>query len=334
MGKLHEHPKLLAMVAYAVSVIAVLALAAGWGLHGFIDAWTHPHPAWLILAGSAALAGIPAYMLAYRALMRFQDGPRLSYGLAMRIVALGFAPFVPAGGFDVDKRALQAIRGDRQEVLIRVIAVGLLELALLSLAAWVCAILLILDADPKPMPSALWPWVIAVPAIIGLILSVAAWSHRRGVEPGRSGIRGAFGRVIASVWLLLQLLRRPVAGCVALLGMSAYWGLDIAAFYASAHFVGLGINLAETVVAYATGYLLSRRSLPLGGAGVAIVFLTFAMHWVGQPVLGSLAAVVVYRFFNFALPTAPALLARPRLEPLVTRTRTSPREAGVVGSSR
>jgi hypothetical protein len=57
--------------------------------------------------------------------------------------------------------------------------------------------------------------------------------------------------------------------------------------------------------------------MPLGGAGVTELLLTFAQHWVGQPIARALAAVVVYRVFNFALPAAPALLVRRRIRPLL-----------------
>jgi hypothetical protein len=43
-----------------------------------------------------------------------------------------------------------------------------------------------------------------------------------------------------------------------------------------------------------------------GIAALAVVviaaLMTFALHWVGQPVGPALAAVVVYRVFNFLVP--------------------------------
>jgi hypothetical protein len=38
----------------------------------------------------------------------------------------------------------------------------------------------------------------------------------------------------------------------------------------------------------------------------------------GQPVVGALAAVVVYRVFNFAIPALLALAVQPRVEPLLS----------------
>jgi hypothetical protein len=57
--------------------------------------------------------------------------------------------------------------------------------------------------------------------------------------------------------------------------------------------------------------------LPLGGAPVTELLLTVALKWVGQPIGPALAAVVVYRVFNFLLPAAPALVVRRQLRPLL-----------------
>lgn len=54
---------------------------------------------------------------------------------------------------------------------------------------------------------------------------------------------------------------------------------------------------------------LTRCSLPLAGAVVTEVLLTFALHWCGAPLGPALAAVVVYRLFNLVLAAGPSLLA-------------------------
>jgi uncharacterized membrane protein YbhN (UPF0104 family) len=114
----------------------------------------------------------------------------------------------------------------------------------------------------------------------------------------------------------LRLLARSNCS-TAWIGMAAYWTLDIASFYGALRFIGLHLNLGEVILAYATGYALTRRSMPLGGAGITEALMTLALHWVGQPVPLALAAVVVYRVFNFVLPTIPALMVRDRVKPLL-----------------
>ena len=66
--------------------------------------------------------------------------------------------------------------------------------------------------------------------------------------------------------------------------------------------------------AYATGYAATRRSLPLGGAGVTEVLMTFSLYWVREPLAPALAAVVAYRVFNFLLVATPALIAHYQLQ--------------------
>ena len=62
--------------------------------------------------------------------------------------------------------------------------------------------------------------------------------------------------------------------------------------------------------------MLTRRSLPAGGAGVVEIALTFALHWVGFPFVRALLGVVVYRLFNLWLPIVPALAVLPPVDEL------------------
>ena len=308
MRTLHGHPKKLMLVAYAIAGGVVVVMATSWGPRGFVRAWAHPQPAWLLVVGGGAIAALLAYTVSYRALMHFDGGLDLPLGLAARIVALGFGPFVPGGGFDVDKRALEAFHGNAVDVGTRVFAIGALELAVLSPAACACAIGLLIDGDPRPSASVLWPWALAVPA--GFLIGFSAMSRLQGrVNCERSGLAGILARSVRGGWMLTGLGRQPRDGWPALIGMAAYWACDIASFYGAARFLGLRINGAEAVLAYATGYALTRRSMPLGGAGVTEALLTLALHWAGQPVGPALAAVLVYRLFNFVFPTLPALVA-------------------------
>jgi uncharacterized membrane protein YbhN (UPF0104 family) len=125
------------------------------------------------------------------------------------------------------------------------------------------------------------------------------------------------GKALSGVGVLHVLARAGRRAAVAWLGMAVYWALDIASFYGALRFVGLQPNVGEAIVAYATGYALTRRAMPLGGAGITEALMTFSLHWVGQPVIGSLAAVVVYRVFNFALPALLSVFVRGRIGPLL-----------------
>lgn len=81
------------------------------------------------------------------------------------------------------------------------------------------------------------------------------------------------------VGVLHSLARSRRIGAVAWTGMACYWTLDIAAFYGALRFIGVQPNLGETIIAYATGYALTRRSMPFGGAGVTEALMTFSLYW-------------------------------------------------------
>jgi uncharacterized membrane protein YbhN (UPF0104 family) len=112
---------------------------------------------------------------------------------------------------------------------------------------------------------------------------------------------------------------------MAWLGTALYWAADIAAFYGALRLFGLDPGAGKVIIAYATGYAATRRSLPLGGAGVTEVLMTYSLYWVRLPLAASLAAVLAYRVFNLAVVAAPALIAHRQLQPLLTagpKTRT------------
>jgi uncharacterized membrane protein YbhN (UPF0104 family) len=317
MSKLREHPVLVTLFAYAVAAAAVVAIAGAYGFHAFGQAWTHTRPGWLALAGAAEVLAIPAYSIAYRGLGRVHGDRPLPLPIVMRLVIAGFGPFAAGGGFSLDKRALATLRRDPDGVIVRVLALGALEWGLLAPAAWVSALVLLARADHRAMPSLLWPWAIAVPVGFAIGLWLTAPDRRDRIVARDTRWVRRVAPALHGVGVLHELVRSPVRHATAWLGTTLYWALDIAALYCAARFVGVPIGVAEAVLAYATGYALTRRSLPLGGAGVTETLMTFALHWVGWPVPEALAAVAVYRFFNFVVPTLPALIVRPQVKPLL-----------------
>jgi uncharacterized membrane protein YbhN (UPF0104 family) len=317
MQRLRSHPVLMTVVAFALALAAVAAVALINGFSSFRHAWSHLHPGWLGLIVVGELLALPAYAGVYRKVAELEGGPHTPSPLLLRLVIAGFGPFAPDGGFALDKRALEALEEDEHSATIRVLGLGALEWALLAPAAWLAALVLLIADDPRPMPSLLWPWVIAVPIgfAIGLWLAVPERTER--ISGGDSRWHRLVGKALQGVGVLHTLARDLVRSWLAWTGIALYWALDIAAFYGAVRFVGLRPDLGETILAYATGYALTRRSMPLGGAGVTELLMTFALHWVGQPIAPALAAVVVYRVFNFVLPAAPALLVRRRLGSLL-----------------
>jgi uncharacterized membrane protein YbhN (UPF0104 family) len=175
--------------------------------------------------------------------------------------------------------------------------------------------------DSRPMRSLLWPWALAVPIGFALGLWLAAPDRTERICARGGRMRMALGRALRGVGILRSLAAGAAQCGLVWVGMTLYWVLDIASLYGAARFIGLNVNVGEIILAYATGYALTRRSMPLGGAGVTEALMTFSLHWVGQPVAPALATVVIYRVFNFVLPAAPALVYRRHLDALVGESR-------------
>lgn len=317
MSRLREHPVLVTVFAFALAAGTVIVIALAYRVDSFFDAWANLHWGWLALAAGAELLAIPAYVLAYRAVTHVHGGPPLPVPIAARVVTAGFGPFAVQGGFSVDHNALQAIHDDAHEATVRVLSLGALEWALLAPAAWVCAVVSLAKADSKVLDSLAWPWAIAVPIGFVLGLWLSAPSRRGRIGAGEEDWRHRLALALHGVGALHDLAGDLRSWWTGWIGAALYWTLDIACLYGSMRFIGLHTNLAEAILAYATGYALTRRSTPLGGAGATEALMTFSLHWVGQPVPASLAAVVVYRTFNFVLPTVPSLIARKQMDPLL-----------------
>lgn len=328
MRAFREHPVAVTLLAFVVAGIGAAAIAAAWGFGAFADAWSSLHWGWLALAVCGALLSVGAYTISYRAVLSVRDGPSVQPALALRAVLAGFAPFAAGGGFALDKRVFHAVEADEESATVRVLGLGALEWALLAPAAWVSAVVLLAVGDSRPMPSLLWPWAIAVPIGFALGFWLAAPARRDRLAAKNGRWRRHLGRGLEAVGILLRLSVKFSSCWVAWLGMGLYWALDIASFYGALRFVGIHLNVGELILGYATGYALTRRSSPLAGAGATEVLMTFALHWVGQPVLPALAGVVVYRAFNLVLSTIPATLVRPRIKPLIEAAELGRTPAG------
>ena len=320
--RLSLHPIVGSAIATGIAAIAVLLIARVTGADAVGRAFANLRPEWIALIAVAELLTYPAYTLAYRAVAKMHGHASLSLPLVARVVVAGFGPFSIWGGFGLDKQALEALHEDEQSARVRVVALGVLEWAVLAPIAWVTSVVF-LATDANIMPSLLWPWAIGVP--VGLGLAVWASSPRR-IERYRSGEsrRAQWIRdLLEGVGILRKLVTEPGAWGWALLGTALYWVLDMTAFYAALRAFGLDVGLGKVIIAYATGYAATRRSLPLGGAGITEFLMTYALYWVRLPLAPALAAVVAYRAFNLLLAAAPALVAHRQLEPLLARDRGS-----------
>lgn len=300
----------LAQHALLIGIGAALALGAAVGIAwaaGFgrvLDVLRDADPVWLPVAFGMELVAYIGYVIAYREVARLQGGPQLGLARAGAIVAAGFGAFVVRGGFALDRHALEDAGLEPQEARARVIGLGVLEYAVLAPAAALSAMILLARGSTHPSLGFTLPWAIAVP--LGFAAAFAALAFRQRV-PDEAGWRAVLRHGLDAVHMLGQLGSRA-RHSGAFLGTTLYWIGDVGCLWASLRVFHNSPDIAALIIGYATGYALTRRTLPLGGAGSVEALVSFALAWTGVPLAKAVLAVCTYRIFNLWLPLLPAAI--------------------------
>ena len=312
-------PYRLAGLVVAAALLAVGALVGVAWTAGFARVWQtliFPHWRWLLVAIAGEAVAYVGYTLAYRELTRAEKGPELDIPSVAALVATGFGVFVQGGGFALDRAALERAGLSKRQARERVLGLGTLEYAVLAPATFAAATYLLVAHRPSIDPSVTLSWVIGVP--VGAALALLALRHKQLF--GSRGWRMHIHDALTAIQLVLGLFNQPRRALFAFAGISLYWLGDIFCLWATLHaFYAHTPPVAQLLVAYATGYALTRRALPLGGAGVVETLLPFALGWVaiGRP--PAVLAVAAYRLINLWLPMLPALAGIPSLRRLQAR---------------
>jgi uncharacterized membrane protein YbhN (UPF0104 family) len=306
------------VLATLIAALAVVVIARVTEADAVGRAFEHFNPAWIGLIAGAELLAYPAYTWGYRSVASVHGHAPLALPLVARIVVAGFGPFSIGGGFGIDRQALEALHEDEHSARVRVLALGVLEWAVLAPTTCVVSIVFLAEGA-NILPSLLWPWAVAVPLGFGLgLLASTSQGIRRWLSGGgRIGTWAA--HTLEGMGVLRMLIRNPRTYAGAWLGTALYWAADISAFYGGLRTFGLDPSVGKVILAYATGYAATRRSLPLGGAGLTEVLMTYSLYWVRLPLAPALGAVVAYRLFNFLLAALPGLIAHRQLEPVLSR---------------
>ena len=322
LGWVERRPVLVLVAPTLLALGAIAGLADLAGAERIDQAARHLHPAWLVLCLGGELVAYAGYVLAVRDTAKVDRGPKLSFGHSIRAVVGGFGVFAAtrtSGGFAVDYWALRTAGENREGAVARVLALGALEYAILAPAALCAAIALIVDGEGVS-PGLTFPWLAVIPGALIAVWVTSPKRARRYATPGPDAgrLRLAFAHSVAGLSMLRSMVVAPPREHgLGLLGTAGYWAGDIACLWGALQFFGNPrLSLPALIVGYATGYVLTRRSLPAGGAGVVEIALTFALHWVGFPFVRALLGVVVYRLFNLWLPIVPALAVLPDVDEL------------------
>ena len=323
------------VVAAAGATIVVsylLATSVGWSHVSHIVYAKH---SWLWLGAClvAELLAYLGYVLTLRDVAAVEGGPEMDLTVSAKTVVAGFGVFAAtrgSGGFAVDYWALRREGASRSDAARRVLALGFLEYATLSVVALVAAAALYAGLDGHAGEAATFPALIVIPS---MALALWATSEKRARrlsrrQPNGSWIRRLLADSVAGAGKARSMLSRPREHGLGVFGMTLYWAGDIACLWAALQLVGgKQITLSALILAYSGGYVLSRRALPAGGAGVVELALTFALVGMGAPFAPALVAVLIYRLFNFWLPIVPALMLIPTVRELRDRFQRAEQQA-------
>jgi uncharacterized membrane protein YbhN (UPF0104 family) len=249
---------------------------------------------------AAQTVALAAYAVAYRDVMSM-GGSSVPAVDALTLTAAGFGAHLPRGGFGFDYGFLRSRGQSREEAKRTVLLLGLLEYAVLAPMTWGAAMVILLNGWPVQRSLSL-SWAIGVPAGT-LITCWLVARHKRGKRVWKRLVN-----MLTGIEQLASMLAQP-RHWPALIGMACYWAADMVCLWAGLQAFGSELGVAAIIVAFATGYALSRRTMPFAGAGLIELFLIFALTWVGTPLVRAIPAVFTYRVFNIWVPTLCGLVA-------------------------
>lgn len=318
-----DRPLVVVVVAgvVTVGVAGVLAWQAGWPRVWGVVLARHSW-GWLGVCFGGELAAYAGYVFAVRDVARADDGVPIGLETSAKAVVAGFGVFAAtrsSGGFAVDYWAFREAGAGKREAVRRVLGLGLLEYAVLSVGGLVASLFLFFGMDGHRGASLTLPALVVVPVLVVALWLTSPKRADRLSRPRSGRVRRLFADCVAAAATVRVLVSNPRKHFLGVLGAGAYYAGDILCLWAALRLVGEQVSVAALVLGYTAGYLLTRRALPAGGAGFVEVALTFALVGMGVGFAHALLGVVVYRVFNFWLPIVPALALMPAIRDLRRR---------------
>ena len=330
---LEEKPVAVVLVAAGATIAASLALASFAGWPRVLRLAQAPHAwAWLGLCLVGELVAYLGYVLTIRDMAHVDEGPEMDIADSTKTVVAGFGVFAAtrsSGGFAVDYWAFRKAGAGKRDAVSRVLALGFLEYAILGLGALIASALLYLRLDGHASNGATLPSLTIIPCFVLAfwLTSPTRLARLSRTRPSSGRLRTTLANWVGGAGKVRRLIVSPREHGLGLLGNTLYWAGDIICLWAALQLVGgRHITAAALVLAYASGYVLTRRALPAGGAGIVEVALTLALVGMGVPFGPALIGVLIYRLFNFWLPIVPALALMPAIRRLRTRFQTAERD--------
>lgn len=310
-----------------IVLAGLLELAAGVGL-AYVAGFSRVravlgdfHWGWLVALAGALVVSFAGYFRGYRGIHRVEDGPRLSGREMHAVVAAGFGGFLAHGGGALDRYALEAVGVAESEAKARVAGLGGLEYGVLAFGGCGAAIVLLVSRFGAPPADFTLPW--ALLPVPGMIAGFWLAERYRGRFRNRRGWRGAVGTFLQSIHLIRELYVHPLRWGWAPLGMALFWAADAFAVWAGLAAFGFRMSAANLIVGYATGMVFTRRTGPLGGAGILALALPVSLWYCGAPLAAAVVGVFAYRGLVLWLPMPLALAFLPTLRKMGERRVSS-----------
>lgn len=305
-------------IAMLLVLAAVLQLAAGVGLAyvaGFSSvraALGDFHPVWLAAVAGGLGVSFAGYYYAYQGMFTVAGGPSVKGAQMRMVVTVGFGGFLAHGGGEIDRYALEGANASHREAKTRVSGLAGLEHGVLALGGTAAAIAVLAGAsNGLPPLDFLLPWaIIPVPGFL-----IAFWLAERYRDRyrGRDGWRGSLGNFLESIHLIRVMFANPRRHGVALAGMALFWAADAFAAWAAMAAFGFTMNGASMFVGFATGMVFTRRTGPLGGAGVLALCLPLTLWYSGAPLAVAVVGIFTYRVLALWAPMPASLALLPRV---------------------
>jgi hypothetical protein len=221
------------------------------------------------------------------------------------------------GGF------LEAAGGSEREARVRVALLGGLEHGMVAFPCTAAAIVLLVSGRRKPPLDSTLPCAIA-PAIgfatafwAAATASACAASTRAGAPASRSSSTRSTS---------CRPFRQPRRYGPELGGMLLFRLSDMFALWAAIAAFGLRMNGAAEVVAFGTGMIVTRRTSPLGGAGILMTALPPTLWYSGAPWATAVLGAFAWRSFTLRVPMPFSFPALPRLRALGEKAEETPGE--------
>jgi uncharacterized protein (TIRG00374 family) len=324
------------IVVLAVGLVLLLGKAAGY--REVLDALEGANGFWLLACLALDVVAYAGYVVSMRAMIASDGGPRLDPVSAIRVwfASVGATRLVSpggAGGIAVVYWLLRRAGLGARAAVGRVLGFNILVFAILGTWAWATAVIIAAEAwGDAPLGIAI-PWIVLVPGFViaALWVSQGARGERLASDVSRGWMRKGLAGAVAG----LIVARRAVAppNLPALLGALVFWTADVACLWAALMAIGADVAPHEVALAYATAYVALLFPLPTGGYGAIDAAATFTLTVLGVPLAEAVVGVVVWRFFNFWLPTLPGLVALARAQNLGRRlaARATPPAARISG---